>query len=1212
MSERASPSFACPASSCKHEPFQTATVLGEHWRQVHTDHFGDEKIEKTMESFGLSMCTRCHLFFVSLTIHQQASKTCSTTLKSSNKRKRSDERDEMDEKHADRAKRVEMTPCAGVSSLDQLPAPRRIVALPPAPSASSASLMSPSSSSSSSSAPVRVARAAAAPVVVPVVPAVVPSINKCSEAVRQFAAKNGLPSPIEMGDHKRLMKWVPKTVKDSWRELCSVVLSRYVVADRAHDVEGKLRALVEFLLLPQRALVHAHGGAKRQQRDLRNQHRRALAEVLSADAPAASAASAASASSSSTSSSSSSLYREPLASQVRPPVDRDWSVEAAARARDAQVRRAVGLIRCGYIKRAARTLMQPITAPIPAEVLVAKMQELHPHNEGTPVPELPIDAPLVVCEANEGLARHLRKICNGSGPGESGMTFDHIKVLTSDQTCMDGLACIMRDVLNDRLDSRFKEYLLASRGLGIEKAGPPGSMRPIAIGEALYRAAVSFALYPCLAEAAKVLQPVNLGCGTEGGAEIVVACVQHFLRTRDVAVFVGDFRNAFNTVSRSSMMASLFGQPKLNRLWRVAHWAYSQSSLVLVRDRQGELATVLSSEQGVRQGDPLASLLFCLAVAGVYKTAAAAGKDVVPLAFMDDIHLIGAPEEVKKSAAVLEVEARKIGLELRPEKSKFVSFQSGEDLPVSVVAWLEQRKVQVFTSAAAAASGSGDSAVAEILGVPVSEDFKAVSDKVKSAVAEHKVFFDSLLHTSMPAMLAMLMLRVSGVPRMNYLTRCLPGECVLEGAKEFDNQVMETAVAKLKIPNDEVDAAKIRLAMPMNPVGGGLRSAAAMAPEAYLAAQAQAGPFLQKLTKGEVGPAPGSPSHVALVSAVASVLSFIPAREAYDGKEGKEQKEDPEEEGAAAASGIRSLLPPGRDADSCVNGFWKFFAQHKENIAGLQHRLTRLREQRELQRVEEKMSPASLALLRSSSQRGANLWCTAIPSSESSVLPDAHFITAMRVHLGLPLSAVLPSSCACGAPLSASGFHLLHCCRFRGSSVSLRHHRLVRVLASYARQAGAVVEVEKVVDEDGRRIDLEVHFAESSSMVDVTVRDPTAAGVVRRAAAEAGAAARDAEADKEKVYGRLARAAGRRLFTFTMDVTGALSESAQQLVDLVVRHYQDGEEEPDPSFRQRLSMDLACALQRGNGDVVASGLASARAAESGRLGGVGRKRRWAA
>jgi len=1222
MSGDAIPSFECPALGCKREAFHSATSLGEHWRASHHDVFVDERVEKFMEAYGLSQCARCHLFFVSLHTHQQTSSACSTSLKSaSHKRKRSDGAgDVMDAKHTESSKRLEMTPRpeVGVSRLDELPLPpRRPVVLPSAPPASSASLLSSSStsSSSSSSAPARVA-VPVVPVAVPVVPGVVPSPAKCSEAVRLFANKYGLPTPTQLGDHKRLLKWVPAAVKDSWRELCSVVLSRYVVADRAHDVDGKLRALVEFLLLPQQALVHAHGGTKRRLRDLRNQHRRALAHVLASDAPAAAATSAASVSSTSSSSTSSSsssslpsLHREPPASEERPPADRDWSAEAAARAKEAQVRRAVGLIRCGYIKRAARTLMQPVVAPIAAEVLVAKMQELHPHAEGTPVPSLPVDAPVVVCEANEALARHLRKICNGSGPGESGMTFDHLRVLTNDQTCMDGLACIMRDVLNDKLDNRFKEYLLASRGLGIEKAGPPGSMRPIAIGEALYRAAVSFALYPALSEAAKVLQPVNLGCGTEGGAEIVVACVQHFLRTRDVAVFVGDFRNAFNTVSRSSMMASLFGQPKLNRLWRVAHWAYSQPSLVLVRDRQGELVTVLSSEQGVRQGDPLASLLFCLAVAGVYKTAAAAGKDVVPLAFMDDIHLIGAPEEVKKSAVALEVEARKIGLELRPEKSKFVSFQSGDDLPASVVAWLEGRKVQVFTSAAA--RGSGDSSLAEILGVPVSEDFKVVSEKVKQAVAEHKVFFDSLLHTSMPAMLAMLMLRVSGVPRMNYLIRCLPGECVLEGAREFDNMVMETAVTKLKIPNNEVDAAKIRLAMPMNPVGGGLRSAAATAPEAYLAAQAQAGPFLQKLTKGEVGPAPGSTSHVALVSAVASVLSSFPAAR-EEGKEGKELKEDPEEENAAAVKGIRSLLPPGRDADACVSGFWKFFAQNKDNIAGLQHRLTRFREQRELKQVEEKMSPAALAMLRSSSKRGANQWCAVAPSSESSVLPDAHFITAMRMHLGLPLAAVLPSSCACGASLSVSGYHLLHCCRYRGSSVSVRHHRLVRVLASYARQAGAVVEVEKVVDAEGRRIDLMVHFADGSSMVDVTVRDPTAAGVVRRAAADGKAAARDAEADKEKVYGRVARAAGQRLITFTMDVTGALSESAQQLVDMVVRHYQDGEEEPDPSFRQRLSMDLACALQRGNGDVVASGLACARAAESGRLGGVRGRRRWAA
>lgn len=1110
----------------------------------------------------------------------------------------------MDVKHAESKSAIMQAVImqAVVRSLDELPVHSSSSSSLSSVSRLSSSYASLCSSSSSSSVPL----APPVPVDVAVpraVPPVVPNLfarreeAKCSEAVRQFAMKFGLPTPTELGNHRRIMKWVPNAVKRQWRELCSVVLSRYVQADRRHDVEAKLRALVEFLLLPQQALVHAHGGRKRLERDLAAQHRRALARMSEVPSVAASAAPSSSSASSSSSSSSD------AASELRPPADRDWSDEAAARAEAAKVRRAVGLIRLGYIKRAARTLAQPITAPITSDVLVAKMKELHPLSDGKAVPVLPGSAPVVICEANDSLARHLRKICNGSGPGESGMTFDHLRVLADDQTCMDGLACLMRDVLNEHLDPRFKEYLLASRGLGIEKGG--GGVRPIAIGEAVYRAAVSYVLYPAMSDAAQILQPVNLGCGTEGGAEIVVACVQHFLRTRDVGVFVGDFQNAFNTVSRQRMMQELFAQPKLGKLWRVAHWAYSQPSLVMVRDRQGELVTVVRSEQGVRQGDPLASLLFCLAVAGVYKTAAAAGKDVVPLAFMDDIHLMGAPEEVMKSAAVLEAEGVKIGLTLRAEKSKFVIYRSSVDLSASVVGWLGRRKVQMFTNDA-----RDDAAVAEILGVPVSEDSKAVAKEVKKVVAGQRVFFDSLLHTAMPTMLAMLMLRISGVPRMNYLVRCSPVECVQEGAKEFDQMVMETAVTKLQIPNDEVDAAKIRLAMPVSPIGGGLRSAAATAPEAYLASQAQAAPFLQKLTK-QAGPAPGSPSHVALVAAVASVLSAAPAVQ-EEVKEGKELKEEVDAVAADAKDGVRSLLPPGRDASARVVSFWQFFSQNKEKISGLQRKLTGIREERELKQEEVKLSPAQMALFRSSKKQGANAWCSDIPGPDTSLLSDAHYITAMRLHLGLPLSAVLPVSCACGKSVSVAGYHLLHCNTFRGNSVSVRHHRLVQVLALHARRAGAVVEVEKLVDEDGQRIDLLLHFADRSLMVDVTVRNPAAPSIVGRAAGDEKAAARAAEADKARVYEGAARRAGHRLITFTVDVTGALSEAAQLLIDDVVRHYQEGvamdPDELDPMFRQRLVMDVACALQRGNGDVVASGLMCARAAESGRVGGRGRWR----
>ena len=202
------------------------------------------------------------------------------------------------------------------------------------------------------------------------------------------------------------------------------------------------------------------------------------------------------------------------------------------------------------------------SAPRSKEALREKMHTLHPSAaQGSVMPALPQDAPVVICKANEFLARHLKRICNGSGPGGSGMTFDHLRVMVDDQVCLSGLACLFRDMVNDRLDGRFEEYLLCSRGLGIAKKGPPGSLRPISIGEACYRAAASFALYPLLRDAAEILQPINFGCGTEGGAEIVVHIVEYSLRTRDVACFVADFSNAFNTVNRARMMAALLPNP---------------------------------------------------------------------------------------------------------------------------------------------------------------------------------------------------------------------------------------------------------------------------------------------------------------------------------------------------------------------------------------------------------------------------------------------------------------------------------------------------------------------------------------------------------------------------------------------------------------------------------------------------------------------------
>src|ERR1700759_1890658 len=63
-----------------------------------------------------------------------------------------------------------------------------------------------------------------------------------------------------------------------------------------------------------------------------------------------------------------------------------------------------------------------------------------------------------------------------------------------------------------------------------------------------------------------------------------------------------DIRNAFNSRRRDQMLQTLFDHPELAPVWRIAHWAYSSSSSLLVFEK-GKYKTTIKSSQGVKQGD---------------------------------------------------------------------------------------------------------------------------------------------------------------------------------------------------------------------------------------------------------------------------------------------------------------------------------------------------------------------------------------------------------------------------------------------------------------------------------------------------------------------------------------------------------------------------------------------------------------------------------
>ena len=469
------------------------------------------------------------------------------------------------------------------------------------------------------------------------------------------------------------------------------------------------------------------------------------------------------------------------------------------------VRRAVGLTLANHASRATRAIYQEALPEVTAAV-EAQLLQLHPPATSTTIPPLPSNAPITPVLADERFVKVWKtRVANGAAPGVSGFTGDHGLPLLEDAHCLRGLTLLIQLIRNGQLSEECRTYLLSCPVIPTAKTS--GGIRPITIGETLYKMAAAVALSDIESEAVEILGADQFAL-CPGGPESATLALKAALETRTGAST--DIQNAFNSLDRGAMLTQLFSHPTLAPVWRLAHWVYSQPVDLQVFSSSGDFLRFIPAACGPLQGEPFSTFLYCLTTKPLITEAKlAGGPDVEVIALTDDVNFLGPPDGVAVTRAVraYELGAARINLRFQPRKSAFVAFHSNT-LSQELRDFAADRGMPIETRCCI------------IGGTPMGPDLERVQEEALAIARKSSRFFRALQHDAMTAPVADRLLRLCGVPRVQFLARVgLLGEYE-DALAFFDDQVQSAARVQAGLPESgDLPAVSTQQAAPLRQAG---------------------------------------------------------------------------------------------------------------------------------------------------------------------------------------------------------------------------------------------------------------------------------------------------------------------------------------------------------------------------------------------------------
>ncbi|MCL4431195.1 MAG: reverse transcriptase domain-containing protein [Epsilonproteobacteria bacterium] len=434
--------------------------------------------------------------------------------------------------------------------------------------------------------------------------------------------------------------------------------------------------------------------------------------------------------------------------------------------------------------------------PIPLAEQIEKVAALHPYSaplllnnpqvQGE-VEELVIDAFTLNCV--------LKDLPKASAVGSDSWSFNLLNKLFYDEhlkpdsipRATDPLA-IFTSLLNKLLSGDLERTHWTDSRICLIPKGPPGEYRPISINSAIYRILSRCVKCLTINTVQESLGITQLGCGYKSACETAAAIFQAYSEETDGSIIIKtDFKNAFNTISRESILQGIENScPALKSFFL---WAYGNSTTLFNSLHE----IVGTSHTGCRQGDPMSPILFCLGIHSkltlIHEYVRTLDPDSHTLGYMDDI-TIGCRSNLIEQVFPFIVDLfRDDSLQLNPGKCTVAGpfYHSGYGSIINT---------PHFDPGDLKHSPLGIT----ILGVPVGSDH-FINSQISSIVDDSVAYIELISklcghHISLPrdfpkleAQLAFNLIRFCIIPQLNFIFRASKRELGQAHAERFDSAV---------------------------------------------------------------------------------------------------------------------------------------------------------------------------------------------------------------------------------------------------------------------------------------------------------------------------------------------------------------------------------------------------------------------------------------